>query len=792
MNNAQRWGSELIEAIHEQRWQASTSFPYEGALQWDKSNRMKALSDRFLMRLRFSNINDRHERISLAHEKTFKWIFKSPEGVSFWSDFPNWLSSSAPLYWITGKPGSGKSTLMKFVHNDPRTYEFLQTWVTDSKLLKASYFFWNSGTSLQMSQEGMLRSLLFNILDQCQSLIAHVFPERWQVFDIFGDDPALWTWTELLRAFKLLLSESSAFGKVFLLIDGLDEFDGDHTDLVELIKTAASYENVKVCISSRPWNVFQEAFDKRPSLLVQELTYRDIKIYITTKFLAHSGFKILQRQDPVFADDLLESIAKKAEGVFLWVVFVVKSLLVGITNGDRISDLEKRLQALPAELEDLFEKILDSLDKFYFEHASELFQLVRVALEPPSLLCLSFADEDDPDFCLKQPISRLKKADYSERASIMSRRVNSRCKGLLEVAPLSHSHPDYQKGNGSSDLISVAPDPENERRTFHPDQNVQYLHRTVRDFLEHPRIWSRITSATLQTFNPDVSLCRSFASQLKITEPKSLDSAKLWNTILWCIEYAKRFQESQPKTSFDILVEVDRVAGFLSNIRGPDGFSMLERRGFIKQDSQSHWTSTRMAWVQNCTFRHLAAACGLHEYLTMQFELDERALLSPQSTPLLASAICDYDIFSGTENRSLGQQFVPSIKTVKVLLEHGADPNQSFEGLTVFQKASSKSIMQRMRNQGSNLDIYKAEWLEVLTLLKEYGAKDFDPTFWQVRRTKGKNQTDKTPRSMSGSASETQSTLSQYLSGVNEIKKGRFRTLFRNTTRRHGIEQRQG
>lgn len=78
------------------------------------------------------------------------------------------------------------------------------------------------------------------------------------------------TWAELLYAFRIYLQEATKDSKKFLLIDGLDEFNGDPVDITSFIDTLLTPE-VKVCISSRPWIVFEDAFSQRPSLRVEEL-----------------------------------------------------------------------------------------------------------------------------------------------------------------------------------------------------------------------------------------------------------------------------------------------------------------------------------------------------------------------------------------------------------------------------------------------------------------------------------------------------------------------------------------
>ena len=111
---------------------------------------------------------------------------------------------------------------------------------------------------------------------------------------------------------------------------------------------------------------------------------------------------------------------------------MVRSLLAGLVNEDRVSDLQRRLGFLPPDLEKLFEKMLKSLGPFYREHVSHIFQIVRAALKPPSLLCLSFADEG-PESVLDLKVQSLDERKKSARAELMRRRLNSRCKEFLEV-----------------------------------------------------------------------------------------------------------------------------------------------------------------------------------------------------------------------------------------------------------------------------------------------------------------------------------------------------------------------
>jgi hypothetical protein len=141
---------------------------------------------RILKAIAFDSMYGRIDAIPMAHEKTFKWIFAEPsEAESEWlsdcgsdqelgrsedepdegssrdsyrdsyrgsdrdfdegpkeisdcsseESFLSWLSSGNGIFHVSGKPGSGKSTLMKFLCDHPRTQEELQEWAGKFKLL---------------------------------------------------------------------------------------------------------------------------------------------------------------------------------------------------------------------------------------------------------------------------------------------------------------------------------------------------------------------------------------------------------------------------------------------------------------------------------------------------------------------------------------------------------------------------------------------------------------------------------------------------------------------------------
>jgi hypothetical protein len=114
--------------------------------------------------------------------------------------------------------------------------KYQEFWAGGSRIITANYFFWNSGIPLQMSKEGLLRSLLFQILRQSPELIQTVSPGRWEFLCLFNEDDREWTKRELEQMLRTAAGALGATNKLCIFEDGLDEFDGRHDDLVHPFK----------------------------------------------------------------------------------------------------------------------------------------------------------------------------------------------------------------------------------------------------------------------------------------------------------------------------------------------------------------------------------------------------------------------------------------------------------------------------------------------------------------------------------------------------------------------------
>jgi hypothetical protein len=174
----------------------------------------------------------------------------------------------------------------------------------------------------EKSPEGLLRPLLYQVLKECPALIGTALPSWWET-DHSGTP--LWSVQDLSDAFDRIAAQVLLPAKFCFFIDGLDEYEGEYIDIVRMLESLASSSSVKLCVSSRPWNVFVESFGANVDrkLLLQDFTRDDVKKYVKDVLGGDSRFRRLEDKDDR-CKDLIQEIVDIAQGVFLWVFLVVR------------------------------------------------------------------------------------------------------------------------------------------------------------------------------------------------------------------------------------------------------------------------------------------------------------------------------------------------------------------------------------------------------------------------------------------------------------------------------------
>ena len=615
----------------------------------------------FLLSLDSSQLHERHANISVAHAQTFNWIFETHmDNTSPWFNFSEWLldgGSSDHLYWIKGKPGSGKSTLMKYLYHDDRTKENLKKWARGQTLLVASCFFWNAGSFMQKSLKCLVQALLFEVFSQEPSLIASSAPWRWQTLQLGRNSINIpWTTAELLDICYRAAAGSVDSIKFCFFVDGLDEFEGDDTGrclIINLFTDLCRHAHIKVCVSSRPWVIYEDAFQGRPSLSLQQLTFNDIRAYVQAELGEHPKFNRIRRDNALGCTKLIQGITDKASGVFLWVVLVVRSLLQGLRNEDGLKDLQRRLDLIPADLEAFFEQIMGTIEPFYQEQALGLFQVALAATEELSLLTYSYILEEEPDYALIAEVRPFSRSDITDRYEPTIRRLNSRCKGLLEVH-------------------GFCPD-----ETADSRPSVGFFHRTVKDFMRSPTMTEKFKESGHSSGHIYATICNAYLYQIKrvnnhlpIKGPSNpfVPMPYLLGDISSYARTSDRFHGQPPSA---ILDELDRAISKISEPR----LTLVT----------THWTDDYMTcYGEENSFLSFALSADWPHYVEERLRKDPR-LFRKQGRPLLHRAIAPSEIECFMLLDMPYWENGPHFRIIEQLLGLGADLSETWDDCTAWE-----------------------------------------------------------------------------------------------------------
>jgi hypothetical protein len=455
---------------------------------------------------------------------------------------------------------------MKTLLRNPRLFPDLEAWSGASPGITAAFFFWSSGTELQKSSIGLLRSLLWESLQDMiygplqkdRSIVQWLFADRWEQFSSYGGGHHGFAFGELRRAFDLMVADISK--KFLFLIDGLDELDGYPEPIVELLTTATKRTNVKIITASRPLPGFQHAFEGRPCLSMDPMVNSDIQAVILDLFNEDDNLADIRSKaaDTALETAIVSSIAQKSSSSFLWAFIATKFLLRSLNDADDLSSLQRRVDALPTDLEPLLSQMFSLLPDKDRQQASRLLRLVT-AHGYPTLLGLSFANDADTRSSITAPIRPLQSADLNRRISEMYTLLDYPLQNFLtlfETSPHTSQAPSAADADGAASDTSSSLSPSRLK--------INFTHRCIKDFVESGPIREQIRQCTgYDAMNTDEHWANASLWTLKTLEPNPWASEherfKLWDDVADCVEYALRLEERDRKVRVSYLDEVGRA-----------------------------------------------------------------------------------------------------------------------------------------------------------------------------------------------------------------------------------------
>ena len=592
--------------------------------------------DRLLESLRFEDINVRGNDISLSSHGTFRWVFG--EASHSWDSLSKWLEQGQKVFWINGKAGSGKSTLMKFVVNDEHTSHALNLWSNGKDCMVLAFYFWLSGSKLQRSMKGFLCSLLRQIMSNNTKVLEDTFLKN----ELITRKRSVsdWSLSELKDILQFVVESVNRTGNICIFLDGIDEFDQDEDvqDLLDLVDELARFQNTKLCVSSRPDAFIEKQLSHYERLRLQDLTANDMKMCIKDTL-----DRVYEKYPPNSIeakdiDDFTCLMTEKADGVFLWVQFALTSLLKGLRNEDDFQVLLMRLEELPSGMEQLYQQMwrrLNGDEQRYREEASTYFSYHDFF--PLSLFEMTVALDDDIQKGYLRDLKPLSPAELTMKCEIQKTRILTRCAGLLEFATVidNAGNSDYadsattRSGSTQESLQDTQMQQETEEgvrsvmsrarlsesneslkargttsydlKQYH-DMKIKFLHKTARDFLLGTKAGYAIAGGTSQSRD------ERFVNYTRARMATLLQGFTQFNS--WSLfTIMKSVGGFDTEYEIDLLKELRQVCDALSIPGSP--FHDITRRDFWQQLGLS------------TDFTGLTASCGYMKYV--QFFVDHEA-----------------------------------------------------------------------------------------------------------------------------------------------------------------------
>ena len=222
---------------------------------------------------------------------------------------------------------------MKFAMRDPRTLALLDE-NPDLKWTFIAFFFHDRGSLVQKSLLGMLQEIIDSIVQQLPQLVSHAIVQYKQLVKLQRTKYPKWSIGALKAAMTGMLEQRNVRIRWLFFLDALDEHEGDNEELIKLIqgwaqKADGRYVRLKICIASRPWNIFQQSFGNTPTFAIDHYTTEDIRVYTRSRINnAGNSDRLLKEMH----DSLVAQIIAKAQGVFIWVRLVTDQLIKDIRD----------------------------------------------------------------------------------------------------------------------------------------------------------------------------------------------------------------------------------------------------------------------------------------------------------------------------------------------------------------------------------------------------------------------------------------------------------------------------
>lgn len=321
-------------------------------------------------------MDSRQTSIEVGATGTCEWLLEH-------ETLAQWSRQQRGLLWLKGKPGSGKSTVMKYALRElPAIY--------DAESITISFFFHARGHELQKSPLGLYRSFLHQILSRVpgalRDMVAY-FDEKQRTI---GEAGKKWTWE--LQVLQSFLESSlprilERFPLIFC-IDALDESGEEAAvkliayfkHLLSILPSAGS--RLGIFFSCRHYPILE--LREGLTILLDTENEDDIAKYVR----AHL--------DASEVDSETQSmICDRAQGLFMWAHLVADRVLQMKRQGKEKDKIDAEIKNVPAGLDQLYRELIEGIEDQ--EDALKLLQWISFSVEPLTTAEIQWAMAVDPN-----------------------------------------------------------------------------------------------------------------------------------------------------------------------------------------------------------------------------------------------------------------------------------------------------------------------------------------------------------------------------------------------------------
>jgi hypothetical protein len=238
-----------------------------------------------------------HTTARQRHEsQTGDWLLKSTQ-------YQSWKTGVVSHLWMYGKAGCGKTILSSTVIEDIRN-----TCKQDADT-SCAFFYFSFSDERKQSDGHLLRSLVAQLgwRQPGLSMLRHAYENARQI--MLGPD----------ELEKILLASIRSCGKVYILIDALDECPEDNearrSVLTRIERLTQDVSNLKIFATSRELDRIRESMEAlaaKPLCVISRAVDADIQAYLSTQL---SRDRTLRELSPEMRNLIESTIASQADGM---------------------------------------------------------------------------------------------------------------------------------------------------------------------------------------------------------------------------------------------------------------------------------------------------------------------------------------------------------------------------------------------------------------------------------------------------------------------------------------------